>query len=89
MIKTITEQDLIRNLKAAGFEGVLIGEFLCYWKAGKTKEQLRLLSQKRTGLLDLVHLAEKQINCLDYLVYQIENGKVLPPDLAYDTLENR
>ena len=72
MVQTITEQDLILNLKAAGFGGTLIQEFLCCWKAGKRSEQLRLLSQKREGLLDQVHREEKQIHCLDYLVYQIE-----------------
>ncbi len=75
MVQTITEQDLILNLKAAGFEGTLIQKFLDCWKAGETTEQLRLLSQKREGLLDQVHQEEKQIHCLDYLVYQIEKGK--------------
>ena len=75
MVQTITEQDLILNLKAAGFEGTLLQEFLGCWKAGKTAEQLRLLSRKRKGLLDQVHREEKQIHCLDYLVYQIERDK--------------
>lgn len=72
MVHTITEQDLIINLKAAGVDGALLQEFLDCWKAGKTKEQLRLLAQKREGLLERVHREDKQIQCLDYLVYQIE-----------------
>lgn len=72
MVPAITEQDLILNLKAAGFDGTLTQEFLGCWKAGETTEQLRLLAQKREGLLDRVHQEEKQIDCLDYLVYQIE-----------------
>lgn len=72
MVHTITEQDLVLNLKAAGFDETLIQKFLACRKAGKTMEQLRLLAQKREGLLDRVHREEKQINCLDYLVYQIE-----------------
>ena len=72
MTHTITEQDLIINLKAAGFNGTMIQEFLACRKAGKTMEQLRLLAQKREHLLDRVHQKEKQIQCLDYLVYQIE-----------------
>ena len=71
MVPVITEQDLILNLKAAGFERTLIREFLNCWKTGKTAEQLRLLAQKREGLLDRVHQEERQIHCLDYLVYQI------------------
>lgn len=72
MVPAITEQDLILNLKAAGFNKTLIQKFLDCRKAGKTMEQLRLLAQKREGLLDQVHREEKQIHCLDYLVYQIE-----------------
>lgn len=72
MIHTITEQDLILNLKAAGFNGTAIQAFLDYWKAGKTMEQMQLLGQKREGLLRRVHREEKQIQCLDYLVYRIE-----------------
>ena len=75
MVHTITEQDLILNLKAAGLNKTLIQEFLVCWKAGETTEQLRLLAQKRERLLDRVHQEEKQIHCLDYLVYQIEKGK--------------
>lgn len=72
MVHTITEQDLILNLKAAGLDEASIQEFLDCWKAGKTMEQLQLLAQKRVGLLEQVHREEKQIHCLDYLVYQIE-----------------
>lgn len=75
MVQAITEQDLILNLKAAGLDGTMVQEFLGCWKAGKTAEQLRLLSQKREDLLAQVHRGEKQIQCLDYLVYQIEKGK--------------
>lgn len=75
MVQTIAEQDLILNLQAAGFDHALLEEFLSCWKTGKTAEQLRLLSRKRAGLLDQVHREEKQIRCLDYLVYQIEKDR--------------
>lgn len=75
MAQTITERDLILNLQAAGLDGSLLEEFLDCWKTGKTKEQLRLLSRQRAGLLEEVHREERQIHCLDYLVYQIEKGK--------------
>lgn len=46
MVQTITEQDRVLNLKASGFGGTLIQEFLSCWEAEKTMEPLRLLSQK-------------------------------------------
>ena len=72
MVRAITEQDLILNLKAAGLDETLIRQFLVCRKEGKTTEQLQLLSQNRARLLDRVHREEKQIHCLDYLVYQIQ-----------------
>lgn len=46
----------------------------CMDLAGQQKcgELLRILACHRRELLALVHLSEKQIDCLDYLVYQIE-----------------
>jgi len=46
----------------------------CMDLAGKQgrKELLHILSRHRRELLDLVHQNEKRIDCLDYLVYQIE-----------------
>ena len=52
-------------------------------RQGRTQEQLRLLSAHRRLLLDAVHRCEKQITCLDYLVFQIEReeraGQSGPP----------
>ena len=76
MDSKMTVKDLILNLKAAGFEGDMIEKYLSCWKDGKIKEQLKLLSEKRASILDHVHREEKQIDCLDYLVYQIGKGKV-------------
>lgn len=70
----ITAQDLILNLKAAGLEEEQIEAYLSCWKAGQTKEQLKLLAETREMLLEHVHQEEKQIACLDYLVYQIGKG---------------
>ena len=38
-------------------------------------ELLKLLEQYRSCLLGTVHEREKQIDCLDYLVYQIKRNK--------------
>lgn len=67
-------QDLVLNLEAAGFEKAAIDEYLACWQRGEIKEQLELLSKQRGAILDRVHWAEKQIDCLDYLVYQIKKG---------------
>lgn len=78
----MTAEDLILNLKAAGFEAEKIRDYLTCWKAGKIKEQMKLLSAKRAILLKHVHQEEKQIGCLDYLVYQIEKGCAMAQPVA-------
>lgn len=69
-------QDLVLNLEAAGFEADGIEEYLACWRMGDIKEQLTLLSRQRAVILDRLHREEKQIDCLDYLVYQIGKGRV-------------
>ena len=70
------QQDLVLNLKAAGFGEDQTREYLAAWNEENIPEQLRLLSVKRKSLLEQIHQEEKQIGCLDYLVYQIEQDTV-------------
>lgn len=77
MVQALAERELTLNLEAAGCDEALIHAFPSSWKAGKRQEQLRLLSQKREGLLAQIHREEKQIHCLDYLVYRIEREETL------------
>lgn len=75
MENKMTPQDLILNLKAAGFEKTMIETYISCWESGRINEQLKLLAEKRANLLEHIHQEEKQIDCLDYLVYQIEKGR--------------
>ncbi len=67
-----TEGIFRQNLLDAGCGADMIRR--CMDLAGKQErgELLRALSHHRRELLELVHLSEKRIDCLDYLVYQIE-----------------
>lgn len=65
------EESVIRNLEDAGCAPDTIQDFMCRCKAGKTAEALRLLAAHRRQLLDQLHREQKRIDCLDYLVYQI------------------
>ncbi len=71
MEEKLTAQDLMLNLKAAGFDRRAAEEYLACWRSGEIKKQLHLLAAKRDLLLHHVHLEEKQIACLDYLVYRV------------------
>ena len=37
------------------------------------RDQLRLLATHRASLLDQLHVSQRQIDCLDYLVYQMSS----------------
>lgn len=62
---------VIQNLKDAGCTDEIIAEFMSlqgYDAAG----QLRLLTLHRKHLLERLHASERQIDCLDYLLYRMQ-----------------
>ncbi len=67
-----SEQAIIQNLRDAGCDSRMVEEFMACTRQGDALKQLRLLSRQRRRLLERVHREEKRIDCLDYLVYQIE-----------------
>lgn len=70
------EKEIIRNLLDAGCSEDTITAFMKYRKMGNREEGFRILRDQRKSLLDDVHLGEKKIGCLDYLVYQMKREKV-------------
>lgn len=63
---------VVQNLKDAGCSLDTIKSFLLYFDRGQREEQLELLKDHRTQLLNRVHTEEKKIYCLDYLIYQLK-----------------
>ena len=68
-----TERLLIRNLKDAGCSETDVQRFLKLGQEGRRRDQLRLLATHRASLLDQLHVSQRQIDCLDYLVYQMSS----------------
>lgn len=68
----MTEENLIQNLKDAGFDKTTIQLFNRFWKEKKQNEQLEILYGKRNELLDHIHLDEQKINNIDYLIFQMK-----------------
>lgn len=62
---------LVQNLKDAGCGPELVEQFLALKETGDVNGQMKLLRIHRQSLLDEVHIGEKRIDCLDYLVYQM------------------
>lgn len=68
----MTEENLIQNLKDAGFDKTSIQLFNRFRKEKKQNEQLEILYGKRNELLDHIHLDEQKINNIDYLIFQMK-----------------
>lgn len=72
MEQTDRQRTLRENLKDAGCGEPLIQRLLYLEQTGCPKEQLLLLTRYRGELLDRLHLVQKRIDCLDYLIYRIQ-----------------
>ena len=62
---------VIQNLKDAGCDEDTVNEFMKLAGNREKPGQLKLLERHRSILLEAVHRNEKQIDCLDYLLYQM------------------
>ena len=72
LIEYGSEEAIVQNLKDAGCSKDVIECCISCLNNGRKEELLRRLENHRKGLLHKVHEGEKQIDCLDYLVYQID-----------------
>lgn len=67
------KQEVIKNLEDAGCKDCEIECLIeCLIKGNKDKG-LALLTKHRKKLLDSIHAEQKRLDCLDYLIYQIEH----------------
>lgn len=66
---------VIQNLEDAGCDKKTVEQFMELGETGEIQGQLRLLENHRRSLLNHVHKKQKQIDCLDYLVYQMRKEK--------------
>lgn len=68
-------ETIIQNLKDAGCSAGTISDFMEDIEGGKMADGLKLLAVHRRSLLDHLHEEQRQIDCLDYLVWQMEKQK--------------
>ena len=69
------EQLLYQNLQDAGCTPEMIQHCMVLGHEHKTAELLRMLAKHRRKLLDQVHAHQKEIDCLDFLVYGLKKQK--------------
>ena len=66
---------VLQNLKDAGCTDEMVEEFMALQGSEDEEQQIRLLSGHRKHLLEKLHREEKRIDCLDYLLYQMQKKK--------------
>ena len=65
-----------QNLKDAGCDEQTTERCMALARSGNCGGLLPILSQHRKRLLGTVRLGQKQLDCLDYLIYQIQKGMI-------------
>ena len=70
--RTKREQDVVANLVD---DKELIDQFIDLLKNGKKEAGLSLLTKHRGFLLDCYHADQKRIDCLDYLIYKMNQNQ--------------
>ena len=74
-MKTISEEQAFsirRNLKDAGCGMPVVTQFLDLEQRHCRREQYRLLSCQKAALLQKLHRIQYKIDCLDHLVYTMQ-----------------
>ena len=74
-----TREALIQNLEDAGCSKVFIKTYLDASHGGGTSDRLRLLETRRRDLLQQLHAQQRQLDCLDYLRYQLQKSQAEEP----------
>ena len=64
--------NVVQNLKDSGCTDEMVEKFIALHDSKDVKQQLKLLSGYRKHLLENLHQDERRIDCLDYLIYQLE-----------------
>ena len=74
------EKDFLmrRNLADAGLPEATITEILSLLGEGRDIAVRRILARHRTNLLNTVHENQTRIDCLDYLIYDMNHNNRKP-----------
>ncbi len=68
------DRDIIQTLKLADCTNEFIAKFFEIKQLGNSRQLVRLLYNHKKQLLDKLHKAQKEIDCLDYLIFQLNEN---------------
>lgn len=67
-------EDFTQNLKDAGCDANKISDICRLYHAGQVQNVMKALRRHRCSLLDELHENQRKIDCLDFLIYQIQKS---------------
>ena len=70
----MSAEDIIQNLHDAGCTQETITGFMRCVETGEAKKGMKLLQRQRRELLESLHEGQRKLDCLDYLIYQMEKS---------------
>ncbi|EEG30977.1 hypothetical protein CLOSTMETH_01284 [[Clostridium] methylpentosum DSM 5476] len=70
-----TYKSIYQNLIDAGCDESITEKCMLLVKEERIFDMLPILANHRKHLLDSVHKGQKQIDCLDYLIYSLKKQK--------------
>ncbi len=62
-------ENIIQNLKDADCDSKMIEKFL---ETDNTSDKVNLLTRYRAKLLENLHVCQKKLDCLDYLIFNLK-----------------
>lgn len=76
-METLNRETIVQNLRDAGCDERLIERFLAQGDEATLCDQVRLLEKHRCCLLNHMHAVQRQIDCLDHMLWQMKRGAKL------------
>ena len=68
------KDDLIQNLKDTNCDADLISKFSQCCQEDNEKVQIKLLQRHRNSLLERLHVAQKDLDRIDYFIYEMRKA---------------
>lgn len=66
----VKRTSIVQNLQDAGCDEEFISRYMGLRGEGDEEKQLGMLGEHRKTLLEQIHSGQKQLGCLDYLIYK-------------------
>lgn len=75
MNRALSKENIKKNLSDAGCNQKQIDTFIQSLDKDTFDQQLLFLKCQRCSLIEKLHDAQKKVDCIDYLIYQLKKVK--------------